>query len=154
MLEACAENLADKALLNFFKPMNTSSKKLVYDLYGESEWRVVFFEKLLRTDPQLIIDPRDPRNEAHHAYFKGLSDVEQEKLHYLIPLNGWFAMIIYPSLTVKNLAQWDRGSGGVFELITEIKMRVGDHGNTVEGLQKKGPGNWPIEVDLDACANF
>lgn len=35
-LKACASDLSDKSLLNFFKPMN-SSRQLNYDLYGESE---------------------------------------------------------------------------------------------------------------------
>ncbi len=153
LLEACANDLKDKTLLNFFKPMNSSSRDLTYDLYGESEWRIIFLEELLQSKPPKIINPRERSNELHHAYFKTLGDEEQEKLKYLIPLDGWFAMIIYPSLSVKNLGQWDRSSGGMFELITQIKSN-GDHGNRVEGTKRKGPGNWPIEVDLDACQHF
>lgn len=153
LLEACERDLKDQTLLNFFKPMNSNSSELVYDLYGESEWRILFFEQLLRSKPAKIVDPRDPTNEAHHAYFKSLGEEEQATLRYLIPLDGWFAMVIYPSLSVKNLAQWDRGADGTFELITRIKSSV-DHGNRVEGTQKKGLGNWPIEVDLDACQHF
>lgn len=152
LLEACARDLQDKTLLNFFKPMNSSANELVYDLYGESEWRIIYFKKLL--DDRKVVDPRCSKNEAYYEYFKSLEEEQQEKLKYLIPLDGWFAMIIYPSLSVKNLAQWNRGEDGVFDLVTRIKKKSDDHGNIVEGQQKRGSGNWPIEVDLDSCANF
>ena len=59
---------------------------------------------------------------------------------------GWFAMIIYPSLDVKNKAQQD-ATNKIRAEIQRIKS-LRDHGNAVEG------GNWPIEVNLDACRNF
>ena len=71
----------------------------------------------------------------------------KDKLRYLIPLDGWFAMIIYPSLKVKNKAQQDGSTTGIKQQIKRIKD-LKDDGNRVEGK------NWPIEVDLDACRNF
>ncbi|MBM4274952.1 MAG: hypothetical protein FJ134_10910 [Deltaproteobacteria bacterium] len=142
-LQACAKELNNADLLNFFKPMN-SSNILNYDLYSESEWRIIYFKELLES--KLIIDPRNPENVEEHNYFMSLNTKEQNKLKYLIPLGGWFAMIIYPSLEVKNKAQQDN-SNGIKEQITRIKS-LDDHGNRVEGR------NWPIEVDLDACRNF
>jgi hypothetical protein len=117
-----------------------------YDLYGESEWRIIFFEELLRN--RKIIDPRDPNNRKEHEYFQSLDQKQQNKLRYLIPLDGWLSMIIYPSLKVKNMAQQD-SSCQIKSIIQNIKRdRRKDHGNRVEN------GNWPIEVDLDACRNF
>jgi len=150
-LNSCINNLQDKTLLNFFKPMNSFSKPLTYDLYAESEWRILYFEDLLKK--RLIIDPRDPQNKKEHNYFKNLTPSEQAKLKYLIPLDGWFAMIIYPSLDVKNEAQQDNSLGirGEIERIKEIgknESDIHDHANRVEG------GNWPIEMNLDACRNF
>jgi len=142
-LEACANDLQNKALLNFFKPMN-SSKTLNYDFYGESEWRIIYFKELL--EQKLIKDPRDGTNTEEHKYFDSLTAKEQNKLKYLIPLDGWFAMIIYPSLKTKNKAQQDDATG-VKQQIIRIKI-LQDHGNSVEG------GSRPIEVDLDACRNF
>lgn len=105
-LEACEADLKDKTLLNFFKPMNLREPaRLDYHFYSESEWRILFFEELLKM--RKIIDPSDPANEKEHAYFKSLTPREQEKLKYLIPLDGWFAMIIYPSGQVKNACQWE-----------------------------------------------
>lgn len=149
-LEACSRDLDDKRLLNFFKPMNTDSRKLTYELYAESEWRILFFEELLKDGR--IIDPRDSANKAHHAYFNALPEAVQPKLRYLIPLDGWFAMIIYPSLTTKDHAQWNNDYG-IREQIMRIKSRD-DLGNRVEGLNNPTRGNWPIEVNLDSIRNF
>ncbi len=142
-LEACAKELINPEMLNFFKPMN-SSENLNYDFYSESEWRIIYFKELLSR--KLIIDPRDQNNIEEHQYFISLTTVQQSKLKYLIPLDGWSAMIIYPSIAVKNKAQQD-SSNCIQQQITIIKSR-NDHGNKVER------GNRPIEVDLDACRNF
>lgn len=149
-LKACAHDLKDKRMLNFFKPMNSSSRTLNYDLYAESEWRILFFEELLRA--RKIIDPRDEANVAEHAYFRSLTPAAQDKLKFLIPLDGWFAMIIYPSLTEKNRTHWE-ADNGIADQIRRIKTSS-DHGNRVEGLKGPVRGNWPIEVDLDSCRNF
>jgi hypothetical protein len=125
--------------------MNSRLGTLNYDLYGESEWRLLFFDELLRT--KSIIDPRDASNKMANAYFNSLRSDQQQKLKYLLPLDGWFAMIIYPSGTVKNEAQW-RTEHGIREEIMRIKSKLDDHGNRVEG------GSWPIEVELDACRHF
>ena len=150
-LETCARELRDHRLLNFFKPMNSRRHPLDYDLYSESEWRILLFDELLKK--QLIIDPRDSNNVAAHAYFNALPVDSQTRLKYLIPLDGWFALVIYPSLEVKNRAQWDSANRA---RIKGIKT-VDDQGNRVERLRKPLTplrGNWPVEVDLDACRNF
>ncbi len=144
-LKQCTQNLQDKKLLNFFKPMNSSSN-LNYDLYAESEWRILYLNGLSKSSKKLIIDPRDTENKLENNYFQQLPEDDRQKLKYLLPLDGWFSMIIYPSLDIKNQAQQD-GSNGIKEQINRIK-KLKDHGNSVE------QGNWPIEVDLDACRNF
>jgi hypothetical protein len=149
-LEECSRDLRDKRLLNFFKPMNRSSRPLTYELYAESEWRILLFEELLEAGK--IVDPRDTRNEKEHAYFNTLNPQQQKQLKFLIPLDGWFSMIIYPSLGIKNAARWD-SSLGVIDQIARIKCAT-DHGNRVEGLRSPIRGNWPIEVDLGSCKNF
>lgn len=143
-LNACARDLNNKLLLNFFKPMN-SSQTLNYDFYGESEWRIIFFEDLISRG--LIIDPRDKRNIRANSYFESLTDAQQQKLKYLIPLDGWFAMLIYPSLEVKNRSQQDVSDSSIKHLIAELKDRD-DHGNRVESR------NWPIETDIYSTRHF
>ncbi len=80
-LEACLQDLQDKKLLNFFKPMNSKSRNLTYELYAESEWRILFFNELLAT--RQIVDPRDSANAREHEYFNTLTGEQQNKLKYL-----------------------------------------------------------------------
>lgn len=148
--EACATQLEDRSLLNFFKPMNRDIRTLTYDLYAESEWRLLFFEQLLSS--KIIIDPRDPANAKEYDYFQSLDAGAQNKLRYLVPLDGWFAMIVYPALRTKNLAQWDR-DGRIVREITRIKT-ADNHSNRVEGLKNPTRGNWPIELNLSAAGHF
>ncbi|WP_316976817.1 abortive infection system antitoxin AbiGi family protein [Shumkonia mesophila] len=149
-LMACWQDLRDRRLLNFFKPMNSDQTELTYELYAESEWRILLFDEHLKD--RKIVDPRDSANVEENKYFNGLPPEQQERLKYLIPLDGWFAMIIYPSLGVKNKARWE-DSYGVHREIERIKTTP-DHGNQVEGLRSPVRGNWPIEVTVDACRNF
>jgi hypothetical protein len=155
-LEECtnyfkADNADKLKLLNFFKPMNKDTRRLNDNFYGESEWRILHFKEL-EADGK-IVDPRNSANKEHHAYFNSLSQDKKDKLKYLIPLDGWFSMIIYPSLKIKNRAQWNE-ENGIRGLIKAIKSKPGDDGNRVEGPEDPRKGNWPIEVDLDACRNF
>ena len=138
----CDADLKDKTLLNFFKPMNRAPNNLNYDLYSESEWRILFMERVLKN--KLLIDPRDSRNTKHHEFYKSLNPEQQKTLKYLAPLDGWFSMIIYPSIWTKNAAQRD---GQIQRVIESIK-NLNDHANAVEDR------NWPIEVDLGSCSNF
>jgi hypothetical protein len=147
-LKACGTDLKNKDLLNLFKPMNSSASVLNYDLYSESEWRIIrFHELVLDRERKLLVDPRDTSNTDENVFFNSLTAVDQDKLKVLAPLDGWFAMVIYPSLAMKNAAQQD-DSYQIHEQISRIKAVTGDHGNFVEDR------NWPIEVDLDSCRNF
>jgi Putative abortive phage resistance protein AbiGi, antitoxin len=143
-LEACVADLSNKDLLNFFMPMNSKANILNYDLYSESEWKLLFSSELLKT--RKIVDPRDSKNTREHGYFNSLNQEQQNRLRYLVPLDGWFAMIIYPSGPIKNAVRWKQ-ENGIWAQIERIKLND-DHGNRVEG------NNWPIEVDLDACRHL
>ncbi len=76
-------------------------------------------------------------------YYKKLKG--NKKPSYLIPLDAWFSMIIYPNLTVKNKAKEDKE---IQELIKTIKAK------RTLGCTPDEQENYPIEVDLDACKNF
>jgi hypothetical protein len=143
-IEQCVLDITNKDLLNFFKPMSSGSK-LNYDFYSESEWRILFIEELLKNG--LIKNPRDPKNEKEYSYFQKLTSDEQNKLEYLIPLDKWFTMIIYPSHDIKDKAQ-NELQGKMRDLINEIKKRPNNGRITVES------SDWPIELYLDACSNF
>ena len=61
-------------------------------------------------------------------------------------MDGWLALIIYPSVSIKNKAQ--QPNSEIRSLIQKIKKKKDDHGNRVE------KGNLPTEMDLDLCRNF
>jgi hypothetical protein len=121
-----------------------SGRDLTYDLFSESEWRIVFHEKLLRS--RHVIDPRDPANAAESEVLQTVPDQEQDKLRYLVPVDGWLALIIYPTIWIKNEAQ-STGSP-IPSLLKQIKTNPADHANKVER------GNYPVEIDLDLCRNL
>jgi hypothetical protein len=134
-LQSCANDLKDKRLMHFFKPMNSDNKSLNYDLYSESE---------CVSDRFPIIDPQLPGTPAND-YFRELNKIQQSTLRYLIPVDGWLALIIYPSFAIKCAA---RESNEIRELLKKIKTKQDDDANQVE------PGNFPVEMDLDLCRNF
>jgi abortive phage resistance protein AbiGi (putative antitoxin) len=138
----CADDLKDKRLLHFFKAMNSGEKGLNYDFYSESEWRIVLGHS--QDDAARIVDPRSPGSDAKD-YFESLREDQKTNLRYLIPLDGWLALLIYPSLAIKNRAQDPRGE--IIGLIRAIKERK-DHAHRIEGR------NLPAEIDLDMCRNF
>ncbi|MBI4427513.1 MAG: hypothetical protein HY562_00160 [Ignavibacteriales bacterium] len=146
-LEVCSRDLRDEGLLSYFKPMSSAPPNLNYDLYAESEWRMIFlenngeYEGLLKK--RLLIDPRDEGNREAHAYFQGLESEQRDKLRYLIPLDGWFSMIIYPSQVVKNEVQRDTKLG-IAEKIEKTRWGA-------IAVEKESR---PIEVTLDNCRNF
>src|SRR5262249_27046762 len=113
--------------------------------------RILYFDKLEKDG--LIKDPRKRQNEKEHAYFNSLPTEQQEKLKFLIPLDGWFTMIIHPSVHTKSLVHWD-ATNEISQEIKQIKSNPNDLANKVEGLKNPVRGNWPLQVELDACRHF
>lgn len=66
---------------------------------------------------------------------------------YLLPLDWWIALTIYPSLAKRNAAQWDE-SVGILDAIKRIKLDKSDHANVVEDC------NWRAEMDLYSLRHF
>jgi hypothetical protein len=149
LFHACAKRFEDeeeRSLLNFFKPMNsrrTVGGRLTFDWYAESEWRILFFDGLIHSG--FAVDPRNEGNAEAHAYLQSLRTVAEERLRYLVPLDVWFSMIIYPSIAVKNAAM---GSHEIRSEIERIKS------NTAHDDYRIEDGNRPIELLLDDCRNF
>jgi hypothetical protein len=44
-------------LLNFFKSMNSKDKPPTFDWYAESEWRIIFYEELLKEEKSISTQP-------------------------------------------------------------------------------------------------
>jgi len=143
-LDSCSRDLKDRRLLQFFKPMDRcTDRRMKYDLYSESEWRIIAGNHCQIS--KKIVDPRTTTNDHVIEYYRSLSREDQEKLRYLVPLDGWLAAIIYPSLRIKNKAQ--QCGSEIQGLIRKI-ARTPSHARRVEG------DNLPIELDLDLCSNL
>ncbi len=139
----------------FFKRMNSNPHDLNYDLFAESEWRIIYDQE--SPAAKYFVNPRGNlknefekypyRNKLNFSEFeKFCQDVKDNALlKFLLPLDGWFAMIIYPSPDVKNLAK-DRD---VHALIENIKI-----GNPRPISPKYEQIMMPVELDLDLSDHF
>ncbi|MGR3311049.1 MAG: hypothetical protein ACUZ77_09755, partial [Candidatus Brocadiales bacterium] len=111
-------------------------------------WRIIYskdIRKLLESKGHKDVVKlfKNPRDKEYHEYYNGIKGAT--KPEYLIPLDGWLSMIIYPSLDVKNEVH---GNKEIRDLIKGIKK------NEITHCTKPERKNAPIEVDLDACRNF
>jgi hypothetical protein len=146
---ALTQDKSGEEILSFFKHM-CSGRPLKYDLYNESEWQIIYSEsikmKLIdngRFDrANLFVDPRSTNTEEIKEYYFSLE--EDNRPEYLIPLDPWLAIVIYPNLQVKKSSI---ESDDIRELLKNVSSR-----QTVTGCPEKGC--MPIELDLPACKNF
>ena len=147
--DAITRDESGMELLSFFKHM-CSERPLKYDLYNESEWRIVFSEsikaKLInngRADrSNLFINPADTENSDIREFYSRLP--QNRRPEYLIPLDPWLAIIIYPNLKVKTRCIECQD---IRNAIKNISMRP-----TVTGCPERGC--YPMELDVGACKHF
>lgn len=129
-------------ILSFFKHMcsDYDNHPLKYDLYNESEWRIIFSENirqhLLKNNKKDVADLFV--NPKTISYFHSI----ENKPEYLLPLDGWFKLIIYPNLEVKKKAIED---DEIRNLLKTISDKVNNHSEK---------NCMPIELDLGACKQF
>ncbi|NQS90642.1 hypothetical protein HQ584_12735 [Patescibacteria group bacterium] len=123
-----------------------------YTFFDESEWRIIYSESikklLLENGRDDVVscfkNPKNKKNRGEYKYYKSLkTDIKPE---YLIHLDAWFSMIIYPNLDVKNKAQKDKN------IRKSIKKRKNEE--TASCSIDAEIKNYPIELNLDACKNF
>jgi len=143
----------------FFKDMSSgrcSQGYISYDLYDESEWRIIFSEKLkkrlstkeLNRKLKYFIDPEDPSCEKKYKdFYASLGD--NYKPDYLVPIDEWLSLIIYPNLQIKNASIKD---AEIRHLLTCLKCE--DKKNVLaEGIPRTEISNFPIEVDFGSLKN-
>lgn len=140
------KNNPDHEKFSFYKHM-CSGKPLTYDLFSESEWRIIYSEniknKLKREAPErlsLFVDPKESDDKELKQFY---DKIQGEKPEYFLPLDAWLAMIIYPSPKVKIEAR-----ESIYPLIEKVKSKK------TMGCPGYEHKMWPVEVDLDACRNF
>ena len=155
-----SQNINNLYLLCFLKSMAKKTQKNYwqYKYFDESEWRIIYSEdirKLLLANRELFFkkckidivslfkNPKNKNNRELNEYYNGLNG--DKKPDYLLLLDAWFSMIIYPNITVKNRAKEDKE---IQELIKMIKAK------DTPGCPYYERKNHPIEVNLNACKNF
>ncbi len=131
LYQTCLTSIPNDPALNFFKKMH-EGKGFDYRYFFESEWRIIG-----KHENKYFLDPK----KAFPEYYATLSGREQQKLKFLMPVDKWLGIIIYPSLEVKREAFKDE----------EIRMLLDQRSNNNASPEQ---GIWPIELDLDACRNF
>ena len=74
---------------------------------------------------------------------------------YVIPLDKWFSMIIYPSLAIKVKAEKDEE---IQNLINNIKRTQQFNEKEIDVSMCSSSSleeySMPIQMDLDVCRNF
>lgn len=140
---------ADSEMMSFFKHM-CSGRPLTYDLFSESEWRIIFSENIkkrieTRCPGRLsrFIDPKETKDKELLEFYNNIDGTKPE---YFLPLDAWLAIIIYPAPEVKIKVH---NNNEIKDLIKSVKST-----ETVTGCPDYEYEMWPIEVDLDACSHF
>jgi hypothetical protein len=89
-----------------------------------------------------FINPKTHASSEIKAYYNNLVEKKPE---YLLPLDGWLSIIIYPTLEVKNAANCKE----IQELI--MKAKKIDLPNPAIKSERE---SMPIQLDLDICGHF
>ena len=151
---------------------------LNYKYYSESEWRIVYsdvlkkmsslakFDNLVsgKFDDQFI-DINNPDTE-YKKYNRGMDindlksflaknngAIQKNKLRYLLPLDFWLAVIIYPCPAVKIAAERNCEIRRLLRLTREKTTKS----LTYERLSSLKVGEkymMPMEIDLDTISHF
>jgi hypothetical protein len=138
---------------SFFKNMSQARNPqgyIEYDLYEESEWRIIYSgkikDKIRASKQKYFIDPKDPNAGKYHEFYKAITT--PEKPDYLVPVDEWLALIIYPNLQIKNEAFQNEK---IRYLLTQLKSS-----ETVfaQGIPPGEIINFPAELDIGAVRNF
>lgn len=149
----------DYEMFCFFKNMSSGrdvQNYITYDLYEESEWRIIYSENIKQKIPQrkreYFIDPKPPSSGKYHDFYKKLTSAI--KPEYLVPVDEWLALIIYPNLQIKNAAQDDTE---IRDLLSNLKNKEKLKNRSLilaEGIPDTEVVNFPAEISIGAIKNF
>lgn len=145
---------APDELFSFFKNMSQTRNDqgyIKYDLYEESEWRIIYSDriknKMSPRKQKYFIDPKDSNSGEYHQFYQAIASFE--KPDYLVPVDEWLALIIYPNLQIKNMAM---ESSTIRTLLNNLKNKqahvIG------EGLPPNERTNFPIEMSIGSITHF
>ena len=138
------KNIACSFLKHMCPPRKTPK---YYKYFDESEWRIVYSDKL---DGEYYTSPKSIDDDNFQAY----RDRAKKKPKYLLHLDKWFAFIIYPSLHVKVAAE--QKDSEIQKEIERLKprLRLEATVDSTAGTGSYEKYSQPMGMDLDACRNF
>lgn len=156
----------DFELFSFYKNMSRSRSEqgfLEYDLYEESEWRIIFSDdirrRLLKEKLKYFVDPKNPPDDLPdkvrddiRRFYESLES--KTKPEYLLPLDEWFALIVYPNLQIKNASFADEEIRNLIDELKSPKKLRGESPVLAEGLVREEIINRPMEIDFGAMKHF
>ncbi len=136
----------------FFKNMSSQRNDqgyIAYDLYEESEWRIICSDFLLGEMPKSKRKYFIKRESVSDSGI--LNDIKNAtiKPDYFVPVDQWLALIIYPNLQVKNASFQD---AEIRRLLNNLKSEKFDC--FTEGAPITERRNFPMEIDIGAVAHF
>jgi len=153
-----AKHSYDEFFSCFLKPMNqkTPDTTMRYTFYDESEWRIIYSNEIANRlmdqghdDVVKAFVPAKAFSPEFQQEIGGLSPQPRA----LIPINDrWFAMIIYPSLSVKVASESDSELRQLIHTLKPEMSMPGSYSNHNPAWLE--PYSKPFEIDLDACRNF
>jgi hypothetical protein len=137
----------------YLKSMNEGETNLGYMQYknfDESEWRVVFSEEIRKRFGDISGIDKCPERDEFYRYLIDCRVAESKKPQYLLKLDKWFSIIIYPSLAVKVAAESD---DDIRKRIEEIKPKLPTNANPSSSAAFEKYSK-PFEINLSALRNF
>ncbi|GEM_PF-5360821 len=158
---------------SYFKYMS-ETEDLNYKYYSESEWRIVCPHNLdednavLNSIRKYFINVAGNINDEIKKY-SGINQVQikqteleefikknqNKSLKFLIPLDYWLAIIIYPCPAVKIAAECDPEIRNLLSATRSKKIDSLDYNKLAEISKEVGEEYMmPMEIDLDTISHF
>lgn len=143
---------SDPCWAYYLKSMNEGEANggyLQYTNFQESEWRVIYSKEIEKKFGEVsgIVEPKE--NEFL-SYLDSCNVPKPKRPGYLLPLDRWFAFIIYPSLAVKVEVE---ANTEIQELIEKTKPKIKAGHTICESVDYEAHSK-PFGINLDACRNF
>lgn len=149
----------DFEMFCFFKNMSSGrdvQRHITYDLYEESEWRIIYSENIKKKIPprkrEYFVNPKDSSAGKYHDFYNNLTS--KTKPEYLVPVDEWLALIIYPNLQIKNAALDDPEMRMLLSNLKRQEKLKNKDLILAEGIPGTEIVNFPAEIDIGAIRSF
>lgn len=145
-----SNDYANDGKYTFFKNMSSPEDKnaqgyIPYDLYEEAEWRIICTEKMEKDFPEFVKKYFDNPLKKRSKEFKEIYNKADIKPKYLIPIDPWLSLIVYPNLQVKDAATKDKE---IIKLLKNVSK------NQRFRIYKPEQENKIVQMDIGMIRNF